>query len=352
MKTFKSALLATLACFFGVGAASATEKIRIGAPNPWQPYTSALIFGKKLGFFEEEQLDPEFVAVQGTAILVPQVANKTITFGLPNPDLLLVALDKNERFPVKLFYNAYTISPFEFVVREDSPINSIADLKGKKLGVGALSWGNIPILKSIMKDSGVEWMKDVAVMPVGLGPAAWRQLSSGQVEALSLFAHQHESMALAGTKIKRLPIPEKYKSLFSNGLIAHDDTIAQKPQLVEKMARVMAKSNFACRANLEGCVRAFWDYDSAAKPTAEKEAGYIASNVQLTKLDMDIVFGGAKEDRFGDYEPGAIKNLIDVMHQSGQLKRGDLNPDLFITREFVEGANRWDRTDVLRKAAK
>lgn len=350
MKILKSVVAATLTCLMGASAASAAEKIKIGAPNPWQPYTSALIYGKKLGFFDEEQLDPEFVAVQGTAILVPQVANKTITFGLPNPDLLLVALDKNERFPVKLFYNAYTISPFEFVVRDDAPIKGLADLKGKKLGVGALTWGNIPILKSILKDADVEWMKDVTVMPVGLGPAAWRQLSGGQVDALSLFAHQHESIALTGTKIKRLPIPEKYKALFSNGLIAHDDVIAQNPQLVEKMARVMAKSNFACKANLDACVRAFWDYDPAAKPTADKEAEYMANNVQLTKLDMQIVFGEAKEERFGDYDPAAVKNLIDIMYQSGQLSRADLNPDLVFTRQFVEGANRWDRAEVLRKA--
>jgi NitT/TauT family transport system substrate-binding protein len=351
--TFRT-LLTSLAALVVAGTASAQSltKLTIGGPNPWQPYTASLMYGKKLGFFKEEGLDPEFVAVQGTAILVPQVANKTITIGIPNPDLMLVALDKGERFPVKFFYNAYTKSPFEFVVPAGSPLASLSDLKGRKLGVGALTHGHLPILRAILKDAGVEWMKDVQVLPIGIGPAAWRRLQNGDVDAMSLWALQHESMALAGTPIKRLPIPAKYLQNFSNGFIAHDDTIAQNPRLVEGVARAVAKSYFACRVNTTACVKAYWDFDPASRPPVDKEADWLKTNVALNVVDLSIVFGGTRnEQRYGDYEPVAVQGLVATMADGGQLTKATLPTEQVFTRQFVEAANRWDR-DAVRALAK
>jgi NitT/TauT family transport system substrate-binding protein len=346
IKALLAALAVTAALAAPPAAAQPLTKVTIGAPNPWQPYSAALMYGRKLGFFREEGLEPEFVSVQGTAVLVPQVANKSITIGVPNPDLMLVALEKGERFPVRFFYNAYTVSPFEFVTLADGPLKSLQDLKGKKLGIGALTWGNIPILKAILKDAGLEWGKDVQVLPVGIGPAAWRRLQTREIDALSLFVLQHESMALAGTPIKRLPVPEKYRTNFSNGFMTHDDHIAQQPRMVEGVARAIAKSYYACQVNTPACVRSFWDHDPASRPPADKEADWLRNNVHLNRADLATVFGAARADRLGDYEPAAIKALVAAMVEGGQLSRPNLEVEQVFTRQFVEGANRWNREQV------
>lgn len=339
-----------LSLIAGTTQAQTLTKITIGAPNPWQPYSAALMYGKSLGFFKEEGLDPEFISVQGTAVLVPQVANKSITIGVPNPDLMLVALEKGERFPVKFFYNAYTVSPFEFVTLADSPIKSLADLKGRKLGIGALTWGNIPILKAILKDAGVDWSKDLQVQPVGIGPAAWRRLQSREIDGLSLFALQHEAMALTGTSIKRIPIPEKYRTNFSNGFMTHDDNIRQNPKMVEGVSRAIAKSYYACQANTPACVRAFWEFDPSSRPAPDKEAEFMKNNIQLNITDLATVFGAAKPDRLGDYEPANVRALISTMVEGGQLQRSNLDIDQVFTRQFVEAANRWNRGQVKAQA--
>jgi len=90
-------------------------------------------------------------------------------------------------------------------VLQDSPVKALKDLHGKKLGVGALSWGNLPMSRLMLGSAGVTWMKDVQVLPVGVGPAAWQRLKSGSVDALNLPATQNEMMAQAGTPIRRLP---------------------------------------------------------------------------------------------------------------------------------------------------
>src|SRR5262245_60503858 len=118
-------------------------KVRIGAPSPWGAANAAPMYAVALGFFAEEGIDPEFVSVDGSAILLPQIASGAIHFGMPNMDLLAIALDKKEPYPVRAFYNLYRSQVFEFVVLEDSPLRTIADLKGKKLGVGFRTWANL-----------------------------------------------------------------------------------------------------------------------------------------------------------------------------------------------------------------
>src|SRR5690606_15106283 len=150
--------------------------------------------GETLGFFKEEGLKLEYVSVQGTAVLLPQVANGSVEFGIMNADLAVIAAAKKEPFPVKFFYNFYPRNIFEFTVLADSPIKTLADLKDKKLGVGALSWGNLPMSRLMLGSAGVAWMKDIQVLPVGVGPAAWQRMKSGSIDALNLPATQNEMM--------------------------------------------------------------------------------------------------------------------------------------------------------------
>ena len=112
------------------------------------------------------------------------------------------AEDTSTPYPIQFFYNAYPKYLFEFVVLKDSPIKSLADLKGKKLGVGALTFGNIPLSRAMLQQSGVTWMKDVEVLPVGVGPAAWKRLTDKEIDVLNLFAHQHEVMEVTGIPIR------------------------------------------------------------------------------------------------------------------------------------------------------
>jgi NitT/TauT family transport system substrate-binding protein len=324
--------------------------VRVGSPSSWGGANAAPMYGVKLGFFAEEGIDPQFVSVDGSAILLPQIANGAIQFGMPNMDLLAIALDKKEPYPVKAFYNLYRSQVFEFVVLEDSPVRAIADLRGKKLGVGFLTWGNLPMTKVMLQDVGLTWMKDVQVVPVGIGPAAWRRLTSGDVAALNLYLVQHEMMAVAGTPIRRLPLPERFRHIFSNGLVANFDLIKSDPKLVEGFGRAWAKAQYACEINVEACVKAYWDFNPSARPPAEKEAEWVAAYVRINRAQMHIFRDGMVDDRWGDYDPQTWREFLKILHDGGQISREDLPVDELFTRQFVDGINAWDRATVRARA--
>ena len=329
--------------------AVAGTSVKICGSTPWSATNAAIAYGISLGFFAEEGLDPELVAVQGGAIVLPQIANKKIEFGVVNPDLAIMALAKGEAYPIRFVYNLYTTQIFEFAVLASSPIKTLADLKGKKVGVGALSWSNLPMSKAMLKDVGLTWQENVQVLPVGVGPAAWSRLKTGSVDALNLFGHQHEAMALSGTPIRRLPLPEKFRPLFSNGIIVHEDTIKENPALVEKVGRAIAKSTYACSLNYEACAKGFWTIEPSSRPTPDKEAAWVAQYAALNKVDINFIQGAQAKGHSGEYGAAQWRDIIRIMKDAEQITTSDLPVEKLFTNQFVRAFNAWDRAAVQKK---
>ncbi|MEQ8402654.1 MAG: ABC transporter substrate-binding protein [Roseitalea porphyridii] len=350
MKNAIFSLAAVAVLSAGSAFARDLDTVTLGSASPWSPYGASLMFGEELGYFAEEGLEPEFVSVQGSSVLIPQLANKSIDFGWPNADLTIIALERGEPFPVKFFLNAYTTQVFEFVVPADSDIESLADLEGKTMGVGALGWGNIPMSRAMLADAGVTWQEDVQVVPVGLGPQAWSRLTSGSVDALNLFVHQHEQMILSGIDLKRIPMPDKFQTIFSNGWATHEDTIAERPELVAAMGRIIAKSTLACQANLEACVRAYWEFDPASKPAPEDEAKWIEETVHLNEADIGVIMSNMDPDRFGYYSNESWENFISALSVGGQIEGTDIDYQQLFTNELIEAINDFDRDEVMAEA--
>lgn len=327
------------------------KTVRIGYPPAWSAVEAAIPFGDTLGFFKEEGLALEYVSVQGTAVLLPQVANGSVEFGIMSPDLAVIAASKGEPFPIKFFYNFYPRHIFEFTVLEDSPIKTLADLKGKKLGVGALSWGNLPMSRLMLHDVGITWMKDIQVLPVGVGPAAWQRLKSGSVDALNLPATQNVMMEQGGTPIRRLEIPEEFRHVFSNGIATSDALIQENPEVVQGMGRAVSKSIVACMADTEACVRAYWKIDPSSKPTADKQAEWIRTFVAVNEGTYRLGELDSLGGKFGVYTEADWKNLVDKMEKGEQIETTDFDVHTLYTDRFTPGFNDYD-VDAVRAAAK
>lgn len=333
--------------------AAAQEKVVVGLPGAgWSVQYAYYQFGEKLGFFKDEGIVLERIAVSGSAVLLPQVASNQVQFGYANPDLTVIALAKGEPLPLKFVQNWLQSSTWEVVTLAGSPVKTLADLKGKKLGVGALTFGNIPLTKSMLANAGLTWNKDVEILPVGTGAAAWRRLQTGEIDALNLFVGEHGRMELAGIAITRMPLPEQFRTIFSNGMVTNDTLIAQKPQIVAGFGRALVKSWIACKANTEACVRAYWESTPTAKPAPDKEATQLATDMKQVMFDGKNIddFSANPAKTYGFYPEAAWKNLIGVMHAEGQIAKADLDLSKLFTNQFVAEFNKFD-ADAVAKAA-
>jgi NitT/TauT family transport system substrate-binding protein len=332
--------------------AQAQEKVVMGLPAPWTVQAAYFHFGEKLGFFREEGLTLDKIAVTGSAVLLPQVASGQVQFGYANPDLTIIAAARNEPLPVKFVANWLRSQTFEFVTLQNSPIQKLEDLKGKKLAVGALTWGNIPLTRAMLSSAGLGWNRDVEVLATGIGAAAWRRLQTGEVDAANFFVGEHGRMELAGIPIRRIPMPEQFRTIFSNGIVTSDRLIAEKPRVVEGFGRALVKSWIACRENPEACVRSYWEATPAARPTADREAEQLRTDMRQVLFDRPQIddFAPGAPQVYGAYPEDAWRRLIGVMAQENLITRTDLDLSRLYTNLFVEGFNRFDREAVSRAA--
>jgi NitT/TauT family transport system substrate-binding protein len=340
------------------GTVSALDKIKFGTGSAISLTSAPLTMAISMGYFKEEGLDVEVIPFRGgSGVLIPQIVNKSIDVGFPTLDVLMIARQPGRDYmPLKFFYNVTRTSIYEVVVLDSSPVKTLADLKGKKIGVGALSWGNIPITKAMFKDMGVDPDKDVELIAVGQGPAAYQALTSGRIDALNLFDVPHAELESLGTKIRRLPLKDKFVQLGSNSLIAHDDTIKARAEMLARVGRAIAKGTVACNANVPGCVKAFWELYPTLKPTqgTEEEKLSNGARVLATRLEKMLAFPAGSGRKLGEFPPQMWRDYIEVLHSAGQLSTTTIPVESLYTNEFVPQFNSFDAEAVVRaaKAAK
>lgn len=305
------------------------------AVSPGVQY-SELWFGKELGIFEEEGLNPDIVSFNGAGLVVPQVANKSVQFGYSANDLLISAIARDEPFPTKFVYSHLRSGTNSFTVLADSDIQSYADLKGKRVGVYTLSTSLIPQSRAAFDQIGLDWDKEVEMVVVGVGPAAWKQLTDGNVDALNLFYSQDAAMRMAGIEIRPMLYPDSIRKMFGQGILAHEDTIRDNPDLVERFGRALAKSTIACEANREACIRAFWKAFPASQPMPDEEEAAMenAKSIYAATYTGVSDFDGG-ERRWGSFTPGSIDPYANYI-TAGKV---DYDWDELYTNQFVDAYN-------------
>jgi len=308
-----------------------------------------MVAAKQLGYFKEEGLEVELMGFKGTGTLIPQMLAKRVDIGYPNPDTLIISRDAGkEKLPLKFFYNMTRASGWEFAVLADSPIKSIADLNGKSIGVGAMSFGNVPITRAQFKELKV----NATMVPVGVGAAAFLALTEKRVDALNLFDAQHATLETQGTKIRRLEQAPRYEALFSNGFVAHEDMIRDKPQVLAGFGRAVAKATLFCETNREACVKMFWKEYPNDKPNGD-EAKVLADGVKIfsARFDKMLVFPKGEEPRkWGAYDRQIWVDFAEALYEGGQLSTKDVDVDACYTNAFVPKFSEFDAAKVVAQA--
>ena len=308
-----------------------------------------IVAAKTLGFYKEEGLDVEIVEFNGTGTLLPQMTAKRVAIGYPNPDVLMISRQPGkDPLPLKYFYNATRESAWEFIVTPDSPVKDLKDLKGRKIGIGALTFGNVPITKAMFKELGFE----AELVPVGVGAPAFLAFREKKVDALNLFDSQHATLEVQGTAIRRLAMPKKYKDLFSNGFVAHEDSIRDDPKTLVAFGRAIAKTSVFCEVNRAACVKAFWTAYPNQKPTGGDEAANIRNAIRImdARFNKYLDFDDQKVRRWGEFPAQAWKDFATTLYEGGQLTTKDIPVETCYTNALVPEMNKFDTAAIVARA--
>lgn len=352
-RRFALALLGAVG-LIAAGSAEAQTRVQIGQVTTTTLTFAPVIFAQNLGFFREEGLEIEIVEFNGTGTLLPQIVNRRILVGYPNPDALIVSRQPGrDALPLRFFYNATRSSAWEVVVPANSQIQSLEQLRGQRVGVGALTFGNIPITRAMFRDIGLSVGRDVELQPVGTGAPAFRALTTGQIAALNLFDVQHAMLEESGTAIRRLPMKDRFAQLFSNGFITHQDALRDQAPLLAAFGRAVARGTVACEAAPENCVRSFWRTYPAQRPTEGAEAEVLERGVRImrSRFDKFLDFPAGQPRRFGEYPAQGWRDFVTALHEGGQISTADIPVEPLFTNDLVPEFNRFD-VEATRRAGR
>lgn len=144
-----------------------------------------IYLGVEQGFYEEQGIELNLVTAQGGAAIVPGVTSGQYQFGFSNVTSLMLAQSNN--VPVKAVANGVASTGEDgadfggIVVKGDSPLESAADLEGKKVAVNTLkNIGDTSVRESVRKAGGDPDAVEFVEMAFDQMPAA---LDQGQIDA-------------------------------------------------------------------------------------------------------------------------------------------------------------------------
>lgn len=342
-------LLAALAAAPALAQDEVTVALAIPpAVHDGAPYAAA----EELGYFKQENLAVKTIVFQGAGALLPQVANKRVTFGYPTSEPVISSyFNAKDVLPLRYFYNGVPGNTMEFAVLADSPVKKLADFKGKEIGVGALTWGTIPGGRAALRTAGLTPGKDVNYVAVGALAAGFQALKTGKVAALNFNSSWNDMLEMSGTPIRRIAYPPVFAETAGNGFIAHVDTFRDHPDLMVRFARAYTKAQVACMANPEYCVRAFWRANPQSKPAGDEAQALKEQATLLTRRLQRVLYTPAGQPRVpGYYDLNAIKAGIQAMADAGEYPSANVPVDQIFSNQFIKQINDFDANAVRAQA--
>lgn len=222
-------LAAMLLAIATPGRAADKFTMLFAAPNV-VPAFVPLHIAKAKGYFAARGLDPEFIDGKGGADVAKQVAVGNADFGCAIGDTPIFV--RPNGLPVRGVAMLGQGSLSYIFTRKDRGIQTLADLKGKRIGVVSFQNANYYALLATLAAEGIR-KQDVSIESVG--PAGiFKLMMSGDLDAISNVVENAQDFERMGLEVQTFPVAKIFPAL-PQVILASDEMIAKKPELVGKV---------------------------------------------------------------------------------------------------------------------
>ncbi|MGH6943821.1 MAG: ABC transporter substrate-binding protein [Geminicoccaceae bacterium] len=349
MKTQHLSALAALAVgALAIPSAHAETTLQVGWCS--RTITSAaapFAIATKLGWYEEADIAVELVPLPGSTDCVKNVATGEIPYALAA--VAPVAIITGTGVDLKTFYTAYQGNIYGIAVPADSPIETFADLKGKRLGVTSLASAGVIIARSLAAANGFDPDTDITIVAAGEAAQTAALVRSKQVDALSQYDTQYALVENAGVDLRMLENKE-IASFPANGFVALDETLAQDRAQAVALAQGYARGTVFAIANPEAAVRILYEVYPQTKATGKDEATALRDDVKTLEAraeNWQLEKGGVT--RWGENSEANYAAYLEFLKKQGVLK-ADVSVDQIVTNDLIDEINDFDPEAVKEKA--
>lgn len=313
------------------GSAKETASLTATIPFPSGAVFYPLYVAEGRGYLEEEGIEIAVQAVDGSDATLQQVLAGNADIALSSAGNFMQAVQRGA--DLVSIYTLYQGNVFSIQTPVDSPIESIDDLSGKTLGVGALGGGETPFARAVMAASGLKEGEDYKLLAVGDGGPASVAMDKGEIDAYAGAFPDIAIMRLRGLDIRNV-VPPDFQSLFDSLFVMKRDFVEENPEVIEGLGRAMAKATVWGFENVEGTV----DITSKAYPEEAEDRGFTIALLKETQALFKLPPGA--DGKYGYAVPESIDFYMDFLVAQGELEE-PLDQDIFLN-DYVDAYNDFD----------
>jgi NitT/TauT family transport system substrate-binding protein len=223
-----------IVCLLGLSGSAAAQvrSMKVCVPD-YSIGVMPLIIAQQKGYYGQEQLEAEVIAARGHLCSMGLIANSFHFTYSPSTFDAVVAGDVKG----KVIYVGEKFLLHRFIVSPQ--IKSWADLKGKKIAIGAFGSLTDFLTREIVAAHGLKPMQDVLLLPTGGVPVRLAALKSNNVQATLLGSQQALAALQDGYQIFEYDPPP----YVSHPLIAKNEMVEKERPLLRRFLRATLKGH-------------------------------------------------------------------------------------------------------------
>ena len=336
MLSRKQILCATVVILMGLGGLFGGTMSRASAADSvkflldWLPYGKHAPFyaGVAEGIYKQYGLDVKVVSGKGSGLSIKTVGGKGVEFAHADAGSLILARANDPELRVKLIAMLHHKALFTAVVLTKSGIKSPKELEGKKIGSSVVNSSRI-VFPAFAEAAGFDAKK---VTWVDMASSSQNpSLFSEKVDAIVTYVTQLAPLGRmakkTGKTLRSFPYADFGLDVYSNGIIAHDDTIKNRGPLARRFVIASLEAVRWSAENPHKAVDAFLKHH----PSTDRA---IAGDQFNTSIDVLLTKNTAKTG-IGFIDRDKMQRTVDLMLRFNKgLKRKPTADEIF-TNEFV-----------------
>lgn len=329
--------LSGMLCASGDGHAQQLAKVLLAYSSNVPGSDSTFLFaGKQLGFFKDEGIDLEIQSTGGTVASAGLIASGAMDIALGGLEAMPGYVEKG--VPMKAVY-VYTYRPiFKLGFIKGSKVQSVADLKGAKVGVISLSSGSIPVLQYILREAGMS-IRDVDLIPVGLGPSTLAAIKSGAVDALMYHDTAYTNFAANGVEYTLYSSPRLEKGYVGQGIYTLEKMQKERPKVVTAFLRALTMSLVYASKDPAGATAAFGKLQPEIAKNLKLEEALWRERMKISEPPPQA------NGEWGYMDAESWNNFLDVLQLGNLITKKPALESLYTT-EFLHAANTFDHSKL------
>src|SRR5258706_1900596 len=240
-----AALLAAIALWPG-GPALALDQVRLGKAVPNSFAFGAAEVGIEAKIFDAEGIKVEVTSFRGDAQLQQALAAGGVDVGLGSGPGLGFRAKGAAAIGVAAMYGPP--ANLALVLPLDTPIRTIADLKGKRIGVTTAGSLTDWLVRELSRQQG--WGSDgMQILALGQMQARLAAIQRGELDGMVIEAATGYELEEAGKAKNFLLFGDIAKDFYTHVIFASDDLIEKRPDLLGRFLRRWVQTIAFIRAN-------------------------------------------------------------------------------------------------------